>query len=164
MEKKNDKIISLIESIKQKGIIVDDEKRLNKYIRNYNYNNAFKPYLKIFLKTNGQYISGLTSNCVLNLFDFDKTISLLFLEAILELEQILNTNIAYSTIKQFNLPDGCLFKIDKEKIKKDVFSELKIDYSKINFEMFMNKLTKFCSINSKTMEYENYAKSNLYQK
>lgn len=164
MERKNDNIQTLIERVKQKDICVDDEKRLSKYIRNYNFNNAFKPYLRVFKDCDDKYIKGLTSNHVLNLYDFDKRVGFLFLEAILELEQILNTNIAYSTIKQYNLPDGCLFKIDKNKIKREVFNELKVDYPRIDHETLISKLTKFCGLNSKTREYENFSKNNVYQK
>ena len=92
----NDTILNrLLSHIQSKGIIISDVKRLTKAVINGNYNRVMKPYLKLLENQNFGNLE-ITTDDLLNLYDLDKKISILFLDHLLEIEKRLNTQIAYT--------------------------------------------------------------------
>ena len=160
----NDTILNrLLGHLQTKGIIVSDVKRFTWYVTHHNYNRAMKPYLKFI---SNKTISDLqvTSDDLINLYELDNEISVLFLTHILEIEKKLNTQIAYTIEDTFKIYDGCLFKLDKSFIMKMIFPNATMHGAGISFDQLINKLTKYAHINPNTNMYEDVSKNNLFQK
>lgn len=160
----NDTILNrLISHIQSKGIIISDIKRLTKYIVNGNYNRVMKPYLKLLEQQNFGKLQ-ITTDDLLNLYELDKKISILFLNHLLEIEKRLNTQIAYIIEDTYRIYDGCLFAYDKDFLKHQVFSNASSSLCGIGFDQLVNKMTKYAHINPNTSSYENVSRNNLYLK
>ncbi len=160
----NDTILNrLLSHIQSKGIIISDVKRLNKYIVNGNYNRVMKPYLKLLEQQNFGKLE-ITTDDLLNLYELDKKISILFLDHLLEIEKRLNTQIAYIIEDTYRIYDGCLFSKDKEFLKHQIFSNASGSLCGVGFEQLVNKMTKYAHINPNTNTYENVSRNNLYLK
>lgn len=160
----NDTIFDrLISHIQSKGIVIDDIKRLTKMINNENYNRVMKPYLKLISKDTVKSI-GLTTNDLLNLYEMDQKISILFLNAIFKIEKKLNTLIAYTIEDTYKLYDGCMFNLDKDFLKRQIFNNASSSLCGIGFDQLINKMTKYAHINPNTNSYENVSRNNLFLK
>ena len=160
----NDTILNrLLSHIQSKGIIISDIKRLNKYIVNGNYNRVMKPYLKL-LETQNVGQLQITTDDLLNLYELDKKISILFLDHLLEIEKRLNTQIAYIIEDTYRIYDGCLFSRDKDFLKHQIFSNASSSLCGVGFDQLVNKMTKYAHINPNTNSYENVSRNNLYLK
>lgn len=153
----------LVDHIQSKGIIISDIKRLERYIVNNNYNRVMKPYLKLIPdKDFKEY--GVTTDDLLNLYELDSKTSMLFLDAILCIEKKLNTDIAYTIEDTYKLYDGCLFNLDKDFIKNQIFSNCTGPLCGMSFEQLLSKMTKYAHINPNTNSYENISRNNLFLK
>ncbi|MCQ3907641.1 MAG: Abi family protein [Mycoplasmoidaceae bacterium] len=160
----NDTILNrLLSHIQSKGIIISDIKRLTKAIVNDNYNRVMKPYLKLFGKQNFEQLQ-ITTDDLLNLYELDKKISILFLDHLLDIEKRLNTQIAYIIEDTYRIYDGCLLARDKEFLKHQIFSNASSSLCGIGFDQLINKMTKYAHINPNTSSYENVSRNNLYLK
>jgi len=160
----NDTIFNRIVShIQSKGIIISNIKRLTWYITNENYNRALKPYLKLIDKDLVRTLS-ITTDDLINLYELDMKISGLFLAHILEIEKKLNTQIAYTIEDTYKIFDGCLFSLDKDFIKKQIFNNASSSLCGVGYDQLINKITKYAHINPNTNSYENVSRNNLYLK
>lgn len=160
----NDTVLNrLLSHIQSKGIIVSNIKRLTKFIVNGNYNRVIKPYLKLLESVNPDHFE-ITTDDLLNLYELDKKISMLFLNHLLEFEKRLNTQIAYIIEDTYKIYDGCLFFRDKEFLKHQIFSNASGSLCGIGFDQLINKMTKYAHINPNTSSYENVSRNNLYLK
>jgi len=160
----NDTIFNrIVAHIQSKGIIISDIKRLSRYITNSNYNRVMKPYLKL-ISTESIQTLGITTDDLLNLYELDNKISVLFLSHILEIEKKLNTQIAYTIEDTYKIYDGCMFGLDKDFLKKQIFNNASGSLCGIGFDQLVNKMTKYAHINPNTNSYENISRNNLYLK
>ena len=160
----NDTILNrIIAHIQSKGIIISNIKRLEKAIVNGNYNRVMKPYLKLL---ENQHIENLqiTTDDLLNLYELDGKISILFLDHLLEIEKRLNTQIAYIIEDTYRIYDGCLFNKDKDFLKHEIFSNASSSLCGVGFDQLINKMTKYAHINPNTNSYEKVSRNNLYLK
>jgi len=151
----------ILAHIQSKGIIVSDVKRLESYITNYNYNRVMKPYIKLYSEQEIKEYQ-ITTDDILNIYELDKKISILFLRNILEIEKRLNTAIAYIIEDTFKIYDGCIFKYEKKFIQQHVFSNC--GEAGLGFDQLISKLTKYAHINPNTNIYEDTKKNNLFMK
>jgi len=151
----------ILAHIQSKGIIVSDVKRLESYITNYNYNRVMKPYTKLYSEQEIKEYQ-ITTDDILNIYELDKKISILFLRNILEIEKRLNTAIAYIIEDTFKIYDGCIFKYEKKFIQQHVFSNC--GEAGLGFDQLISKLTKYAHINPNTNIYEDTKKNNLFMK
>lgn len=160
----NDTIFKrLLSHIQSKGIVVNNVKRLSKYITNSNYNRVVKPYLKLISENDIRSLE-VTTDDLLNLYELDKKISLIFLDHILEIEKKLNTQIAYTIEDTFGIYDGCLFKLDRKFVQQRIFNNCPSKLCNMSFEQLISKMTKYAHINPNTNTYENLSKNNLFKK
>lgn len=153
----------VLEHIQTKGIIVSDVKRLESYITKYNYNRVMKPYTKIFSDQELKEYS-VTTDDILNIYELDNKLSMLFLRDILEVEKKLNTSIAYVIEDTFKIYDGCIFKYEKKFLQQHVFSNCHDKDCGMSFEQLISKITKYAHINPNTNIYEDVKKNNLFFK
>jgi len=153
----------LLDHIQTKGIIVSDVKRLESYITNYNYNRVIKPYTKIFSDQELKDYNVSTDD-IIDIYELDKKLSILFLKNILEIEKRLNTAIAYVIEDTFKIYDGCIFKYEKKFLQQHIFSNCNDKDCGMPFDKLISKLTKYAHINPNTNIYENVNKNNLFFK
>ncbi|MCQ2747988.1 MAG: Abi family protein [Mycoplasmoidaceae bacterium] len=153
----------LLNHIQSKEIVISDVKRLEKAIINNNYNRVIKPYLKL-LETQSVNKLQITTDDLLNLYELDGRISMLFLDHLLEIEKRLNTQIAYIIEDTYGIYDGCLFSKDKDFLKHEIFSNASGSLCQLGFEQLINKMTKYAHINPNTNSYENVSRNNLFLK
>ncbi|MCQ2956674.1 MAG: Abi family protein [Mycoplasmoidaceae bacterium] len=106
----------------------------------------------------------ITTDDLLNLYELDKKISILFLDHLLEIEKRLNTQIAYIIEDTYRIYDGCLFSRDKDFLKHQIFSNSSSSLCGVGFDQLVNKMTKYAHINPNTNSYENVSRNNLYLK
>lgn len=97
-----------VEIIKNRGLIVEDEKFAKEQLALYNYYNIINGYKDLFVIDNGTERERFKENVkfeeLLKLYTFDIKMKQLFLEQILRIESILKSTIAYVFAK--NHPDG----------------------------------------------------------
>lgn len=105
-EKKYLTINELIENIKNKNIIIEDENETRKILETNNY-YFIMGYKFAFKLGNGAYKQNTYFNDIFKLYKFDKSLKLLFLEPVLLIEQKLKTIFTnnYCTRYGFKLND-----------------------------------------------------------
>lgn len=94
-----------LEIIKNRGLIVEDEERVKKVLRSTNYYNIVNRYKEIFVNNNGSLAERFKENTTFNhlygLYEFDKSLSNLFLKYILNIENTLKSIIAHEFAKSY---------------------------------------------------------------
>lgn len=94
--------IKLLES---RGLVISNRVRLTDYLKKYNYERIFKDYHSYFLHINNpkeniiKYRYDITSDDILNFFDFEQSLSKTLIWTILEFEKKFSTLVAYYTTK-----------------------------------------------------------------
>ena len=82
-----------IELLKKRGLIVGDEEKLERYLRNISYYH-FSIYFKHFQKEN-LFIKGTTFEDVLNIYVFDQKLRLLLLDVLERIEKSFKCHLVY---------------------------------------------------------------------
>ncbi len=149
-------IKAMIKSLKQKGLVIDDEQRLRKYISFYNYHTLIDGYSDIFLDSQKQnrYLKDASSNQIIDFYKFDINFSNHLLRFLLRIEKKLNTLLAYTIIDTYQIIDKCLLKLNPDYLKKKVFKNLDTTSADYTHETFFGQLTKYLKLNEETKKYE----------
>jgi abortive infection bacteriophage resistance protein len=110
------KIDEQVDLLKQRGLIVEDEKRLKKYLKNISYYH-FSIYFKHFQDDDNNFIKGTTFEDVLNIYVFDQKLRLLLLDVLERIEKSFKCRFAYEmsvfSKNSFWLSEIKYFKNDK---------------------------------------------------
>lgn len=127
----NKKFLTIDEQIKlleERGLKISDKNKLAWYLTSYNYQNFINGYNDYFMinndRTTNKYKENATSEGIIELFNFDRYISKIFLSEIQNIERMIGTSLAYIICQELdknNIPNGQLFKIDK---KQEVYKKL----------------------------------------
>jgi abortive infection bacteriophage resistance protein len=85
-----------LEQLKSRGLVVEDEKRAIHYLTHINY-YRLSAYLYPFLEDKNKHIfkANTTFNIILDIYNFDRELRLLLLDAIERIEISFRTNIIY---------------------------------------------------------------------
>lgn len=87
------KIKEQIKLLRERGLIVDDEEKLERYLRNISYYH-FSIYFKHF-QSNDHFIEGTNFEDVLNIYVFDQKLRLLLLDVLERIEKSFKCRFAY---------------------------------------------------------------------
>lgn len=89
-----DEQIKLLES---RNLTISNKAKLKNYLMKYNYENIINNYNKFFFynEQSKRYKNGVTSCGIINLFNYDRKISMLVLNEILDIEREVATAIVY---------------------------------------------------------------------
>jgi len=101
-EKPPMKISEQIELLKQRGLIVDDEEKLARYLKNISYYH-FSIYFKHFQKSD-LFLAGTTFDDVLNIYVFDQKLRLLLLDVLERIEKSFKCHLVYEMSIKTNDP------------------------------------------------------------
>ena len=96
------KIEEQIKLLKERGLVVDDGEKLERYLRNISYYH-FSIYFKHFQKDN-LFISGTRFEDVLNIYVFDQKLRLLLLDVLERIEKSFKCRLAYELAIHHNDP------------------------------------------------------------
>ena len=136
-----------IELLESRGLNINDRNKFKWYLESYNYQNLINGYNDFFIVNNNRkenkYKSLATSNGIISLFNFDRSISKYILSNIQNIERKLSTSIAYTIAETMNNKgdnSGKLFNIN-EKLKNFIFKNLNaFNEVKSKFKEKENKL------------------------
>jgi len=98
-----------VELLKERGLIVEDEDKLKRYLKNISYYH-FSIYFKHFQK-NDVFIKGTTFEKVLNIYVFDQKLRLLLLDVLERIEKSFKCRLAYEM--SVSSGDSCWFSDDQ---------------------------------------------------
>ena len=156
----------IIKDLEQKGLTIDDKKRLENALFSYNYNTVITGYSDIFFDTQNpkKYDKQATSNQILELYEFDTNMGNHLLHYLLKVEKKLNTSVAYQIINQYHLKDKCLLKEDSEFIRKRIFPNLYQVQPPLSYDSLIRILLKYLDTNEYTKHYRHKHESNLIYK
>lgn len=110
-----------IELIKSRGLIIDDEDRLRKYLKHISYYHL-SAYFKSFQKDD-KFYDGTTFEDVIRLYEFDKKLRLLLLDVLERIEKAFKCSVIYNLSVKHNDPFWYLDKnlyFNEEKFTKCV--------------------------------------------
>lgn len=147
----------IIKDLIKHNLNVDDKTSFNHYIKNFNFNTVITNYSDVFYSEPNKkmYDSEASSSHLISLYKFDRDLGNHMLRYILIIEKILNTNVAYEIINQFNIKDKCLFKINEKYITQNILSNFNQVETHLSLNMFLHSLVKYCSTNTVTKKYFN---------
>lgn len=103
MEKEFKTINEQVELLKSRNLLISNTKIAINILKNNNYYYIINGYKDIFLDNHSKierYIDGTTIEDIYNLYEFDRTIRITFLEYILLIERKIDTYIAYEFSKE----------------------------------------------------------------
>lgn len=92
-EKPPMKIIDQINLLKERGLVVQDEEKLARYLKNISYYH-FSIYFKHFQK-NDLFLAGTSFEDVLNIYVFDQKLRLLLLDVLERIEKSFKCHLVY---------------------------------------------------------------------
>ena len=115
-----DQQIQLLESM---GLTIDNYDKLKWYLKAYNYQNIINGYNDFFMVNNDRknncYKQEATSNSIIELFNFDRSISTIILSSIQNIERMISTALAYTIaeiLNKNNINNGQIFNIKTDDI------------------------------------------------
>jgi abortive infection bacteriophage resistance protein len=156
----------IVKDLSKHGLHITDKNTLNYYIRNFNYNTFIYEYSGPFLIDNQQkkYDVDASSDQLINLFKFDRDMSNHILRYILVIEKIINTNVTYEIINDYNIRDKCLLKLDHKYIEHNILPNINDILPKTSYGHFILKLIKYLPTNTITRTFsERNARDEVYR-
>jgi abortive infection bacteriophage resistance protein len=156
----------IIKELQSKGLQVIDKSILNYYIRNFNYNTFVYGYSEPFYVDCEQkkYDESATSDQIINLYKFDRDMANHILRFILVIEKIMNTNVAYEIINEYNIRDKKLFKLDSHYIEKHIMPNINEIIPRTSYNNFVLKLVKYLPSNNVTKSFcDRSTKDEIYR-
>ena len=122
----------LLEHIKFKGIIVNNEEDALIKIKKHSYYSIINSYKDVFKDSNNEYKNNVSFDEIYALYEFDKNIRLLFLKYILEIETVIKSLLSevissrygivnYLVIDNFDdTVDGSVLQESIDKINEEI--------------------------------------------
>jgi abortive infection bacteriophage resistance protein len=152
-------IININETLKELehlGLVIDDKNTFEYYVKNFNINTFIHEYSDYFLNENGRYENTKSSELI-EFYTFDKNLGIHLFKNILIIEKIINTNLAYILINQFNIKDKCLLRLDKYFIKEKVLPNVSTIEPQISFEILLIKMVKYLGANKNYRKFQDHS-------
>lgn len=106
------KVKEQIGILRGRGVIINNKKFAKNVLLEINYYNLINGYKKIFLDETlpyEHYLSGTTFEEIYNLYEFDRRLRILSIEAILKVEKKFKTIIAYEFSRKYGYKNYLLF-------------------------------------------------------
>lgn len=92
--------------IQNRNLTVNNSKKLEFYLSNYNFQNIINgyndPFMKGFRRANNQFLDNVNQDSIIELFNFDRSISNLLLSNIQNIERKFNTSFCYIVAQTMN--------------------------------------------------------------
>ena len=147
---------AIVKYLERQNLRIDNKTKLKKYIEDNNFNTVIGGYSQIFFKENSKkiYDSEATSSQIIDFYQFDVDFANHVIRLLLRIEKKLNTSVAYTVINAFHIEDRCLFKLNPNFIKQNIFSNLKMVNPPIDFDRIIHLLVKYCETNDNTKVYK----------
>lgn len=95
----------LIEHLKSKNVIIDDENDAFNKIEKYTYYSIINSYKLTFKDSNGDYKENVTFDEIYALYEFDKHLRYIILKYALEVELIVKSLIANLISEKYGIKD-----------------------------------------------------------
>lgn len=126
----------LIEHLKDKHLIIENEDVALDIIDVYSYYSVINTYKQVFKKKDGNYIDNASFDEIYSLYKFDKNIRNIFLKSVLELELKVKGIMANVLAKNYGIKDYLnISNFDPNVSKDDVDKVLKSLNDEINKNM-----------------------------
>lgn len=145
--------------MKSRGLKICNSKKLEKYLKKYNYQNIINGYNDPFLKNHARqsntYDIDATDLGIIDVFEFDRRIALLLWENISDFERTLSSSISYCISEKMNklgFKNGTIFALEdlhwnsifnNKKSREEITNEI----CKFQKKTDLNLLKKYESIN-----------------
>lgn len=126
----------LLEHLKNKNVIIDDENIALNVIDNYSYYSVVNTYKYVFKKDDNTYIENVRFNEIYSLYNFDKNIRTIFLKYALEFELKIRGVIGNILAKNYGLKKY-LNKINFDELANE--EDINNVIESINIEIDKNK-------------------------
>jgi light-regulated signal transduction histidine kinase (bacteriophytochrome) len=139
-------IDKIIEDLKRKGLIITDLEEFSYYIEHYNVNTFITQYSDFFENEHHGF-NNVNASEIIKLYIFDKNFANHIFRDILNLEKIMNTVVAVSTINYFDIKDKCILNIDENILKNSILRNIKDIQPYIEYKSFLYKMTKYLDTN-----------------
>ena len=159
MLKKHLKTKEQIKLLKSRGLQIRDSKKLESYLKKYNYQNLINayndPFFKNYARETNLYDVDATDLGIIDVFEFDRKIALLTWESISNFERMLSSSISYFVSEKMNklgFENGNIFSLEEvywssifnnAKTKKEIINEV----CKFHKKSDLNLLKKYRNIN-----------------
>jgi hypothetical protein len=156
----------IIKDLAKQGLYITDKAILNYHIRNFNYNTFIYGYSEPFYANAEQkkYDADASSDQLINLFKFDRDMANHIIRFILVIEKIMNTNVAYSIINEYEIKDKCLLKLNDKYIEQHILTNIGDVLPKIHYSNLIYKLIKYLPTSPITRNlYEKNARDEVYK-
>ncbi|GMO16035.1 MAG: hypothetical protein Ta2E_07160 [Mycoplasmoidaceae bacterium] len=140
---------ALIDDLKKRGLIINDQEELERYINNFNANTFLVSYSEFFENEKDRF-KGVVASDIIKLYVFDKNMGNHIFRDILTIEKIMNTRVAIETINYFNIEDKCLLGLEENLIKNSILRNLNEVEPYVEFKTFMMRLVKYLETNKST--------------
>ena len=119
----------LINYLKSKNVIINDEEKALKNIEKYSYYSIINGYKSVFKDENNNYKENTSFEEIFALYEFDKNIKAIFLKYTLEIEVIIKSLMANIVAEEYGIEDYLkLENFDedfKEEVVKDFIEKIK---------------------------------------
>lgn len=136
-----------------RNLTINNSKKLEFYLSNYNFQNIINgyndPFMKGFRRQNNQFLDDINENAIIDLFNFDRSISNLLLSNIQNIERKFNTSFCYivaQVMNNNNLPNG------------DIINHLDIIFKKIKINESRKILNNVYKVSSNNILFKKYNK------
>ncbi|MEG1288060.1 MAG: Abi family protein [Bacilli bacterium] len=132
--KTNDELIEILTS---KGVIINDRDFAIKNISKYSYYSIINTYKSLF-KINSDYKKGTKFEEILAIYKFDKSLKVIFLKYILEIEAIIKSYIANTIGENYSIDNYLNVNIFDDKGNDKIKLAIQNIISAINNEIIKN--------------------------
>lgn len=138
-----------IELLKSRNLKINDENKAKFYLKTCGYQNFINgyndPFMSGFRRQNNKYWNFSEMQEMINLFNFDRTISRYILSNIQNFERYFNSSIVYcisEKLNEVNIDNGNIFCIDDESVWDSIFKSKFKNRDKNVYEIFTNIFNK----------------------
>jgi hypothetical protein len=139
-------IVTLIEELKTRGLIVSNYDEFKYYVSNFNVNTFITQYSDFFENEYGMFNNVDASN-IIKLYVFDKNLANHIFRNILVIEKMMNTRVAVETINFFEIKDKCLLSLDLNILKNSILRNIHEVEPYIDYKGFLFKMVKYLDTN-----------------
>ena len=159
-----------IELLKSRGLNIVSDSKIKIYLQRYNYQNFINGYndsfMIIFDRSTNKYIQGAKSSNIIDLFNFDRTLSGYLLTNLQNIERQLSTALTYVLGQELKKQEICsctlldfdnynykkIFKFEDKQQRKNLCDNIEKAIKRRNDKLYdpyidqQNNTYKFCDI------------------
>lgn len=139
---------ALVENLKSKGVIITNKEKTINIVKKYSYYSIVNCYKEVF-KCGKNYRKRVSFNEIYSLYIFDKNLRYIFLKYILEIENILKSQISEILSSQYGVKEYLIIDNFDERIDSSIINTI---IEKINMEIH-NQIGKHEAITHYYLKY-----------